>query len=60
MTEEAINKYITKAVELINKAIDSLEQCIEESDLTESDGSTEDIIDAADELESICTNLKDR
>ena len=24
MTEEAINKYITKAVELINKAIDSL------------------------------------
>lgn len=53
--EESINKKITKAIELIGKTIDILEECGEDM---EYDG--EDLIELADELGVIHEALMDR
>ena len=53
--EESINKKITKAIELIGKSIDLLEECAEDMDY---DG--EDLIELADELGTIHESLMNR
>lgn len=53
--EESINKKITKAIELIGKTIDMLEECAEDMDY---DG--EDLIELADELGTIHELLMNR
>lgn len=52
---EAINKKITKIIELIGKSIDLLEECAEDMDY---DG--EDLIELADELGTIHESLMNR
>lgn len=53
--EESLNKKITKAIELIGKAIDLLEECAEDMDY---DG--EELIELADELGTIHESLMNR
>lgn len=55
MSEDAINKKIVKAMESINKAIDYLEDCVEE-DYEDTD----DLTDIADSLAELCDQLAAR
>ena len=53
--EESINKRLTKAIEMIGKTIDILEECAEEM---EYDG--QEMIDLADDLGVIHESLMNR